>query len=123
MNNVILDTSYVVGIIDEKDTWHSRAKGIEDKLIQNRTQFVFLDCVMNEVVNVIVRRFSERKRKKEIASSIQKVVSTFPADSITWIYPEVQRLFSSIISLVVKINGLLIFHDAGIVQLQGEAYV
>ena len=116
----ILDTSYIVGLIDEKDTWHKKAKGIEERLIQKRVPLIFLDCVVNEVVSVIARRFHEKRRTKEIASAIEKFESVCPEDSITWMYPEIEKFFRPILETVKAGKGELNFHDAFILHLANE---
>ncbi len=120
IGKVILDTSYIVGLIDEKDNWHNKAKGIEAGLIQAHIPFIFLDCVVNEVVSVIVRRFQERKRTKEIPSTIEKFQSVCPEDVITWMYPEIERFFPAIVDTVKTSKGSLNFHDAFILHIANE---
>lgn len=42
ISKVILDTTYIVGLIDERDNWHIQAKGIEKRLIQANIPLIFL---------------------------------------------------------------------------------
>jgi predicted nucleic acid-binding protein len=120
ISKVILDTTYIVGLIDERDNWHIQAKGIEERLIRANIPLIFLDCVVNEVINVIVRRFREKKRAKEISSSIEKFQSVCPEDAITWMYPEIEKFFRRIVETVKASKGILNFHDAFILHIADE---
>ncbi len=116
MIKVILDTNYIVGLIDEKDIWNRKASLIEEKLIKTDTQLIFFDCV----INVAVKRLTERKRTKEISNFIKKLQSFVPKENITWIYPEMERHYNAVIETVKNSQGVLNFHDALIVHVAKE---
>lgn len=61
MNSFLLDSSFLVALLDSKDTWHSVAVEIEGALPARVTR-VFLDVVIAETLSVLARRFEERKR-------------------------------------------------------------
>ncbi len=102
ISKVILDTNYIVGLIDEEDVHHRKALQIREELIATDIQFIYLDCVINEVVNVIVRRFGERKRSDEIAGFIGKLQTLCPKENITWMYPEIERFYNPVVDSVKK---------------------
>ncbi len=59
---VCLDTSYLVALYDAADLFHARARAIGDALKDQGAQSVYLDCVVNEVLNVLARRVRERAK-------------------------------------------------------------
>lgn len=117
MNRVILDANFIVAILDEKDASHKKASHIKVKLSQSNPQLIFLDCVINEVVSVFVRRLSERKQIHLLSAYIRKLNELIPKEKITWTYPEIEDYYESIIQKVEKSKGNLNFHDAFIVLL------
>ena len=120
MKKIIFDTSFVVGFIDEKDVWHSRASLIEDKLSEMPCHFIVFDCVINEAVNVLSRRQKERKSDWRFSGLLDRLFLYVPKENITWIYPEAEKHFDKVIALVKKSNGALNFHDALIVHVSNE---
>ncbi len=120
MIKAVLDTNYLIGLIDEKDIHHHKASLIEEELIKVNAQYVYLDCVINEIVNVIVRRFNERKRLKDINYFIEKLQTICPKENITWMYQELDRFYNSVINMVKNNHGVLNFHDAFIVHIANE---
>ena len=120
MYKAILDTNYLASLIDERDVHHNKALSIEERLIELDAQFVYLDCVINELVNVVVKRFKERKKSHEISLFIEKIQKRCPEEAITWMYPKVESFYGRIINIVKKKNGNLNFHDALIICVANE---
>lgn len=56
----ILDSSFLVALLDEKDKWNEKAKAISRELEEAHCIEVVLDCVINEVISVLAKRFEER---------------------------------------------------------------
>lgn len=65
--SVVLDTSLLVGFLDDRDKWHTRAVAIHDALMTVGVTLVYLDPVINEVVSVLARRLGEQKRTQQFA--------------------------------------------------------
>lgn len=120
MHKVILDANYIVGLIDEKDIHHKAALLIENKLIETNAQFVYFDCVINEVVNVLIKRANEKKHVQKINTFLEKLHLRCPKEDITWIYPDIEDYYESIIQMVKKSEGSLNFHDSLIVLMANE---
>lgn len=120
MNEIVLDSNYIVGILDEKDIWHKKAFLIKERLIHTDGKLVFLDCVINEVVSVLARRFRERKMLRSIPDYIIKLHKLVPRNSITWVYPEIERFYDKVLRTVEMTHGELNFHDALIVHFARE---
>ena len=61
------------------------------------------------------RRLEEKGRSNEFETVLEKIEEIVPPEDITWIYPEVIKLYREILNLVKAYNGSLNFHDALIV--------
>lgn len=120
MTEVILDTNYVVALLDAKDVWHTKAATIQDKLVETEAAVVYLDCVMDEVISVLARRHAERGRAHEFSGVLNRIETLVPPERITWIYPIVKQLYAKVLPLVRKSRGELNFHDALIVAASDE---
>jgi len=120
MNKVILDTNYILAILDKHDIHHQSAIAIDDKIQAVFDEFFYFDCVINEIVSVTIKRLKERKKKELIPDYLSRLHQLIPKTSITWIYPEIEDYYDSIIHLVEKSEGGLNFHDALIIHVANE---
>lgn len=96
---VVIDSNVLVGLLDERDTWHVAA-------------LVFLDCVISEVISVIARRVHEQKRSDQLEALLNRLTKLIPGDSITWVSSESEHLYDQVVELVRRSGGELSFHDA-----------
>ena len=112
MTKAILDSSFLVALIDEKDKWRNTAVLIQKALKKKKARLVYLDCAVNEMISVIARRLEEKGRSQEFTSALQKMEQAIPAKRITWMYPEVRRLYPEILIVIKEHEGKLNFHDA-----------
>lgn len=126
MNEVIFDANFLVAILDERDIWHPKAVTLLNTLRTRDVKAVYLDCVVNEVVSVLGRRFEERGRTNEFGRVLRKLKKLVPETVITWVYPRVPELYKPILDLVGEHKGELNFHDALIAlvsQEMGVSYI
>jgi predicted nucleic acid-binding protein len=112
MTKAILDSSFLVALIDEKDKWRNTAVLIQKALKKKKARLVYLDCAVNEMISVIARRLEEKGRSQEFTLALQKMEQAIPAKRITWMYPEVRRLYPEILIVIKEHEGKLNFHDA-----------
>jgi len=112
MTKAILDSSFLVALIDEKDKWRNTAVLIQKALKKKRARLVYLDCAVKEMISVIARRLEEKGRSQEFTLALQKMEQAIPAERITWMYPEVRRLYPEILVVIKEHEGKLNFHDA-----------
>jgi predicted nucleic acid-binding protein len=108
----ILDSNFLVALIDEKDKWRKSAISIQTALNKKKARLVYLDCAVNETISVIARRLEEKGRSKEFTLALQKIEQAIPAENISWMYPEVRRLYPDILAVIKEHEGKLKFHDA-----------
>lgn len=119
MNEMVFDANFLVALVDEQDVWHSKAVTLLNVLRIKGAKAVYLDCVLNEVISVLGRRFEERRRTNEFDGVLRKL-KKIPEGSITWVYPRVPELYKAILNLVGEHKGKLNFHDALIALVSKE---
>ncbi len=107
-----LDTSFVVGLIDEKDLWHAQALAVEAAIAANDAHCYVFDSVLAEVISTLARRIHEKRRNADLPTLLAKIRAQFPARSITWLYPDVPLLYDQVLELVEQSGGQLNFNDA-----------
>ena len=109
---IVIDSSVLVGLLAPRDRWHEKSTALWQAMQKHGHVGLYFDCVISESVSVAVRRLYEKKRAGEVENLLNRLETTFTADSITWIYPDVPRLYPEIIALMEKSGGELNFHDA-----------
>jgi len=113
MNKVaIYDSSFVVGLADEDDKWHTTALELHSSIKTKNLLIIYLDCVANEVLSVIAKRAEEKDKSSEFASKLTKFKELFPTEDITWSYGNVERHYDEILKIMKESFGKLNFHDA-----------
>lgn len=120
MSKVILDANYILALLDKNDIHHHIAVEIDEMIEVAFDNILYLDCVINEVVSIIIKRLKEKKKKDLISSYLYKLHQMVPKANITWIYPDIEDYYDSTIQLVEKSDGSLNFHDALIVLMANE---
>ena len=112
MKKITLDTSVLVGLLNPRDLWHPKAVALENQLVSDGDELIYFDCVLAETISTITRRLHEKNRVTEIASMVDALDARLPKENITWIFPDVQRLYPRIMELVRMTQGVLNFNDA-----------
>ncbi|MBA4349471.1 MAG: hypothetical protein C0415_05725 [Thermodesulfovibrio sp.] len=120
MNKVILDANYILAILDQNDIHHKLAIDIDNKIQAVFDEILYLDCVINEIVSVTIKRLKESKKKELIPDYLKKLHQLIPKTSITWIYPEIEDYYEKVLKTVIDSQGDLNFHDALIVVVANE---
>lgn len=114
MNEIVLDTSFLVALIDEKDKWHKNTEEILKVIKDRKIQTIVFDCVANECISVIGKRV-KGKREEEYKDIVKKALDYIAEEKITKIYGLVEEYYSRILKDVINSNGNLSFHDILIV--------
>lgn len=120
MINAIVDSNFIIALVDEKDKWRKQAVSLQDALKSEKAKLIYLDCVMNETLSVVGKRLEEKGRSGDFKTVLEKIVEIMPEENITWIYPEVRRLYGEILKLLEVQRGRLNFHDALIILAAKE---
>lgn len=88
-----LDTSFVVGLIDERDVWHAAALDLQTGLQGGDYRLHIFDCVLSEVISTLARRAHEKRREADLSHLLKRLTSQFPKKSITWLYPDLPQQY------------------------------
>ncbi len=107
-----LDTSFVIGLLDNKDVWHAPALELQAAFHSGGLRPYIFDCVLAEVISTLARRIHEKRRNADLSALLKQVQKQFPTRSITWLYPDLPRMYEEVVSLVENSAGELNFNDA-----------
>lgn len=118
MRAFLVDSSVLVALFDKGDSLAANAQSLWQALYGQ--QIYFLDCVINEVISVLCKRFEERKRLADWPGVYQQVRDFFSKDKVVWAYQEVERMYNQILDMIGEHGGRLNFHDALICLLARE---
>jgi predicted nucleic acid-binding protein len=109
---IILDTSIVVPRLDERDTLREPAVKLWTALEREGWQVIFFDCVANETISVLCRRFTERQQLDAWPDAFTRFQAFCRLHPPSWSSPHIPDLFATILDLVSQHQGRLNFHDA-----------
>lgn len=112
MNRLVYDSNFLVALIDDKDKWNQKSVRIHERIKKRGDKVIYLDCVANEVINVLGRRCEEKGQSKEFGTILNQFKTLIPGEWITWIYPGIKRIYPDILNLIAASDGKLNFHDA-----------
>jgi predicted nucleic acid-binding protein len=105
MKSIVVDTSFLVALVDQKDSLHRTARAVDQSLPSEIVR-VFPDIVVMEALSVLARRTEERKQKSrpfpEILDNIRKII---PDESITWLSPDIPLIYSKFIEMLRQYEG------------------
>ena len=110
MKRVLIDSNFLVALLDQADTWHSTAKDIEHSIPEN-VLLIVPDIVAAETLSVIARRLEEKKRSGLFPSIVATLRQNLPSSRLAWITPSVPDLYDELLDLMVSYNGTLNFND------------
>ncbi len=106
---VLVDTSFLVAQLDERDVHHQAARAIHELLRKRDAAYVYLDCVVNETVTVLARRAAERKADPR--AIIRRLREAIPVEMLDWTGPELPALWEQVLETMEEYRGRLSFHD------------
>jgi predicted nucleic acid-binding protein len=120
---ISIDTSVVVGLLDSRDHWHSTATSLQAALIGAGFAPVYFDCTVTEAVSTLARRLREKQREVELPDLWQRLSMTLPENTLTWVLPDVPRLYGQIMDLIQASEGELNFNDSLIALACRERHI
>src|SRR5262245_34095024 len=116
MTLVAIDTSVLIGLIDARDVWHRAALQLQAALRAARLTPVHFECTIAEALSTLARRLREQRRVQELPELFARIEATLPREQLTWLFPDVPRLYQQILALMHTSEGELKFND-GLVAL------
>jgi len=113
MSDIIVDTNFLLGLLDEKDKWHQRSVKLYQNLKVAQVEMIIFDCVANELISVIGKRFEESGREEGFKEFVkEKLMPLISRDKIVSLYKWVNEWYDEIIKIVIGSSGKFNFHDA-----------
>jgi predicted nucleic acid-binding protein len=109
---VAIDTSVLVALFNPRDVWHSQALALQDAMLTSDVTPMYFDCVAAEAISTVARRLREKGRAPEVPEVVELLQALVPHDVITWILPDVPRLYSQVLELIRASSGEFNFSDA-----------
>lgn len=107
-----LDTSFVLGLIDDHDLWHSQAQALQILIDTDDFQTFAFNCVLTEAISTLARRTHEKRRTAQVSTLLARLKAEFPTKSIVWLYPDLPHLYDDVVALVEQTDGEMNFNDA-----------
>lgn len=114
-SRVIVDSSFLIAQLDERDVHHRTARTIHELFRSQQVSYLYLDCMVNETITVLARR--ARERKVDPVPIIRRVRKEIPPDRLTWIGPELPRLWNQAMDTLEEYRGQLSLHDCLVVLI------
>lgn len=108
----VLDSSFLIALLDCKDVHHPRAKEIFFNIEEREGQIFLSDVLINEVLSVFARRSEARQKEgefKKLAKLFQQRIQDLP---IVCLYELLPEHIPQIVSLMIQYEGCFNFHDA-----------
>lgn len=112
MNSFIYDANFLVAFIDKNDKWHEKAIAIHEHIRIKGFGIIYFDCVANEVISVLGKRFEEKGREEEFKKIMGKFKEVVLKRKLSWIYPGIIKYYDEILDLMANSKGKLNFHDS-----------
>jgi predicted nucleic acid-binding protein len=110
--DVAIDSSVLVGLLYPNDLWHVQAVALWTAIKKAAYTSIYFDCVATEAVSVASRRLHEKGRMSELDMLFNQLNVYASPDTITWISPDVPRLYPDALNLIRFSLGSLNFNDA-----------
>jgi predicted nucleic acid-binding protein len=124
MADVVLDTNFLVALLDDRDSLSKRADELRGKLRTVGHTPVLLDVVVAEAVSVLARRSAERRvDPPELSAVIDRIREWVSRGEVAQVSQHIGRLLPSALDVIAESDGKLNFNDALLVLLQREAVI
>ena len=109
---IAIDASVLVALLDSRDQWNTKAVALHDALLETHVTPTYFDCVTAEAISATFRRLHEKNRSAEVTAVLDRLRALTPQRKLTWIFPDVPRLYPQVLDLMRESSGELNFNDA-----------
>lgn len=109
---VAIDSSVLVAFLDFRDHWRPQALALQKALVNAQVVPIYLDCVAAEAISATTRRLYEKKRGADATLVIDRLNALTQQYPLTWVFPDVPRLYPEVLDLMRDSSGELNFNDA-----------
>ncbi len=111
---VLVDTSFLVALLDARDSLHQRAEEIEKELAS--LKLIFTDVVYGETLSVLSRRIKERRKgvsdRKDFFRKIVRKMDEIIGSDLLYLMSIIKEKFLEIKEICLDSGGELNFNDA-----------
>ena len=115
---ILVDTSFLVAQLDERDVHHQTAKALHELFRKREVAYIYLDSVVNETVTELARRVLEQKADPR--PIIKRLRKEIPTEMLDWTGPELPRLWERTLDTLETYKGRLSFNDCLLVIVSQE---
>lgn len=119
MSAIVFDANYLVGWLDQKDSWHPAVRAIAEALPKNATRLI-LDVSLTEALSVMARRCEEQQRPRDFLTILSAVKAEIPPKNVEWILPLVRSYYDDCLALMEGHHGKFNFNDALIISFMKQ---
>lgn len=109
---VAVDASVLVTLLNTPDLWHTEALSLRAALLDADITPVVFYCVVAEAISAATRRLHEKGHIVQVRSLLDRLKAEVPRDTLTWILPDVPRVYPQVLGLIGASSGALNFNDA-----------
>ena len=102
----------LVGLLNPRDLWRDQAFALRDELLAAGNKLIYFDCVAAEAISAAARRLHEKGRTADVKALLDRLNVQAPVETLTWILPDVPRLYPAVLDLTRSSAGELNFNDA-----------
>lgn len=110
--SIVIDTSVLVGLLNPRDMWHPRAQLLHDAILKIDVTPIYFDCAVSEAIGTAIRRLQEKRSNHEMLPLFDFLHILLPQRKLSWIFPDVPRLYPQVLDLMRDSSGELNFNDA-----------
>jgi predicted nucleic acid-binding protein len=112
VNAPLVDSNYIIALVDKSDSLHYNAVQLESEL--SRFDRIVPDILLIEAVSVLARRFEEKRKSEQFSEILASLNSLFPPDELLWLSPMIPRQYRPCLAMMDQYQGKLNFNDCAL---------
>lgn len=118
--DIIIDSSVLVALFDETDVWHKTTFELLSVCEQQNINMIVLDCVINETISVLIRRFHNKKKADKLEECFNKITTFVPPEKLRPTSSLILKNYYQILEIITKSDYQFGFNDALIANFLQE---
>lgn len=112
IDKLVIDTTVLVGFVDERDKFHAVATSLASRIQNQQIGELYFDCVLVEAIGVLCRRSEEQRRSEQLHTLLNLLEQKISIEHITIISDKIVGIYPDVMQLVRQTQGRLNFNDA-----------
>lgn len=110
--SAVVDTSYLVALVDSRDSLHPAALVLRRSLEEAAVRPVFFEILVGEAISVLARRCAERRRAESVSLLLADLRRMIPTESLTWVGHEMRTWWEEVLMRVEGSQGGIDLNDS-----------